>query len=167
MASGPVASESAAQIETIAAAFSGYDPERAAREGYRPDGFCVDAPMFSLPASRGAMGFHSTNEGLLRGPIDPQRPQAIMFDANGRVLGVEYEVMTEAVNEVPQLFGRKFTKLPAHPGVSHEHYALHLWFVENPDGRLSDFNPRVTCPAGSRGPGAPSTLPPPEHGEGH
>lgn len=155
------------QIERIAATFSAYTRERATQEGYKADGFCIDAASFALPPSRGAMGFHSTNESLLRGPIDASRPQAIMFDRSGRVLGVEYEVLVDAVTQVPQLFGRAFTKLPAHPGVSHRHYALHLWFVENPDGRFADFNPRVSCPADSKAPGAAQTLPPPEHGEGH
>jgi hypothetical protein len=154
-------------VESIVAAYAGYTVERAAREGYRADGFCVDASAFGLPPSRGAMGFHSTNDALLRGPIDPQRPQALMFDASGRVLGVEYEVLADAVPAPPQLFGRTFTRLPSHPGVTHAHYALHLWFVENPEGRFADFNPRVNCPAGTGGPGAPQTLPPPEHGEGH
>ena len=42
--------------------------------------------------------------------------------------------------------------LPPHPGVDHEHYALHVWFVENPSGWSADFNPRVTCPLGSTPP---------------
>lgn len=168
--SAPPPAETAAQIEQIeriAAMFSAYTPARAEQDGYKADGFCIDAASFSLPASRGAMGFHSTNEALLRGPIDPNRPQAIMFDASGRALGVEYEILTGVAPQAPQLFGRTFTKLPAHPGVSHGHYALHVWFVENPEGRFSDFNPRVSCPAGSKAPGVQTTMPPPEHGEGH
>ena len=113
------------------------------------DDFCLDATSFGQSAQQGAMGFHATNEGLLRGPIDMNRPQALMFDAQGRVLGVEYEVMTDAVSQPPSLFGRTFSKLPPHPGVQHEHYALHVWFVENPSGVFADFNPRVTCPPGS------------------
>jgi hypothetical protein len=161
------------QIDAVVQKYAGYTLERAEQEGYKRDAFCLDAASFGHAPEHGAMGFHATNESLLRGPIDPNRPQAFMFDAHGRVLGVEYEVMTEAVREAPQLFGRTFAKLPPHAGVQHEHYALHLWFVENPSGQLADFNPRVTCPPGSApaqgsNPGGPAnTMPPPEHGEGH
>ena len=105
------------------------------------------------------MCFHATDEARLRRPIEADRPQAIMFDANGKVLGVEYEVTTDAVREPPQLFGQTFAKLPPHPGVEHEHYALHLWFVDNPSGQFADFNPNVTCP--------PAGAPAPQPGRGH
>ena len=144
------------EAEPVRARFESYTVEQAAREGYVRDEFCLDAAAFGQPAERGAMGFHATNETLLRGPIDSNRPQALLFDAQGRVLGVEYEVVTDAVSEPPRLFGQTFVKLPAHPGVEHEHYALHLWFIENPNGALADFNPSVSCPPGStprHGPG--------------
>ena len=129
--------------------FGSYSLQQAASDGYVQDDFCLDAASFGQPAQQGAMGFHATNEGLLRGPIEANRPQALMFDANGKVLGVEYEITTDAVSEAPSLFGRTFTKLPPHAGVAHEHYALHLWFVENPSGAFADFNPKVSCPAQS------------------
>jgi hypothetical protein len=120
------------------------------------------------------MGFHATNASLLRGPIDLNRPQALMFDADGRVLGVEYEIMAEAVREAPALFGRVFTKLPAHAGMAHEHYALHLWFIDNPSGRFADFNPRLRCPlegaTGGHPPatsGPESSIPPEDHNAPH
>jgi hypothetical protein len=137
------------EAEPVRARFGSYTVEQAAREGYIRNEFCLDAAAFGQPAERGAMGFHATNETLLSGPIDINRPQALMFDAQGRVLGVEYEVTTDAVSEPPRLFGQTFGKLPAHAGVEHEHYALHLWFIENPDGVLADFNPNVSCPPGS------------------
>ena len=146
---GGIGSQIPLQAEPISARFESYTVEQAVREGYVRDEFCLDAAAFGQPAERGAMGFHATNETLLRGPIDSNRPQALLFDAQGRVLGVEYEVMTDAVSEPPRLFGQTFAKLPAHPGVQHEHYALHLWFIENPDGALADFNPNVSCPPGS------------------
>jgi hypothetical protein len=170
----PTPVSSSLDIEAVSRKFSGYTLDRAEHEGYKHDGFCLDAASFGQAASHGAMGFHATNESLLRGPIDPDRPQALLFDAHGRLLGVEYEVMTEAVHEAPKLFGHTFAKLPEHAGVQHEHYALHLWFIENPSGQFANFNPRVSCPPGSTPahgspqPGGPgSTMPPPEHGEGH
>jgi hypothetical protein len=154
--SGSLGGHMPPEANPVRARFESYTVEQAAREGYIRDEFCLDATSFGLPAERGAMGFHATNETLLRGPIDINRPQALMFDAQGRVLGVEYEVTTDAVSEPPRLFGQTFAKLPAHPGVEHEHYALHLWFIENPSGALADFNPSVSCPPGStptHGPG--------------
>jgi hypothetical protein len=62
----------------------------------------------------------------------------------------------------PQLFGQAFTRLPAHAGMEHEHYALHLWFVDNPSGLFSDFNPTVACPPGSLPTPEPAHAP--EHG---
>ena len=134
--------------EPVRARFASYTVEQAAREGYVRNEFCLDAAAFGQPAERGAMGFHATNETLLRGPIESNRPQALLFDAQGRVLGVEYEVMTDTMSEPPRLFGQTFVKLPAHPGVEHEHYALHLWFIENPNGARADVNASVSCPRG-------------------
>jgi uncharacterized protein YjeT (DUF2065 family) len=142
-------SNSAENIETVRQQYGGYTVAQAEREGYILDTFCLDAESFGKPAELGAMGYHATNETLLSGPIDALRPQAFMFDAEGRVLGVEYEIMAEMVSEPPQLFGQTFTKLPPHPGVAHEHYALHVWFIDNPSGQFADFNPDVSCPSGS------------------
>lgn len=135
------------EAQAVKDKYGSYSLQQAASEGYARDEFCLDASTFGQPAQQGAMGFHATNEALLRGPIDRQRPQALMFDASGIVLGVEYEVTTDAVPEAPSLFGRTFTKLQPHAGVAHEHYALHMWFVENPSGAFADFNPKVSCPA--------------------
>lgn len=129
--------------------YASYTLEQAQQDGYVRDAFCLDAFTFGRAPSSGAMGFHATNESLLRGPIAVDKPQAIMFDAQGRVLGVEYEITTDAVREAPTLFGQTFKKLPPHPGVHHEHYALHVWFVPNSSGQFADFNPQVTCPPGS------------------
>jgi hypothetical protein len=145
----PVGGGIPAEAAPVRARFASYTVEQAAREGYVRDEFCLDATAFGQSVEHGAMGFHATNETLLRGPIDSNRPQALMFDSEGRVLGVEYEVVADAVSDPPSLFGRTFGKLPAHAGVEHEHYALHLWFIENPNGALADFNPSLTCPPGS------------------
>lgn len=165
----PLPTETASQIAAVTERYSAYTRDRAEREGWKLDKFCLDAAAFGLPASRGAMGFHATNESLLKGPIDAMRPQALMFDGEGRILGVEYEILADAVKSPPQLFGRTFAKLPKHAGVEHEHYALHLWFVDDPAGRFDDFNPRISCPAGSTAPqqGPGGSTPPSEHGEGH
>jgi hypothetical protein len=154
-----VAGDSAAEVaraeipadaEPVRERFESYTVEQAEREGYVRDAFCLDASDFGQPAQLGAMGFHATDETLLRGPIDRDRPQALLFDSSGRVVGVEYEIVTDAVSEPPALFGQTFEMLPPHAGVEHEHYALHLWFVENPGGPLADFNPNLSCPRGTK-----------------
>lgn len=167
-AATPVATDATVVgLGSLQVRFATYTLDDARRDGYEPDRFCLDAASFGLAPHLGAMGYHATNASLLRGPIAADRPQALMFDAHGRLLGVEYEILSEAANEPPTLFGRTFNKLPSHPGVTHEHYALHLWLVPNPNGQFADFHPGVACPQGSTGPGVPQTLPPSEHGEGH
>ena len=136
-------------LDGLKAKYGSYTVEQAASEGYVRDAFCIDAASFGQPAERGAMGFHATDESRIRGPIEVERPQALLFDAAGRVLGVEYEILADAVSAPPQLFGQAFTRLPAHAGMEHEHYALHVWFVDNPSGLFADFNPVVACPPGS------------------
>ncbi|MSQ24621.1 MAG: hypothetical protein EXR58_08800 [Chloroflexi bacterium] len=143
------------EAQAVKQRFSSYTLSQAASDGYGRDQYCLDAASLGASASRGAMGFHSTNETLLRGPISAERPQAFMFDAQGNVLGVEYEVVADAVSQAPRLFERTFAKLSAHPGVDYDHYALHFWFVDNPSGPFDDFNPSVSCPAGSTPPAAP------------
>src|SRR5262245_45416669 len=58
-----------AEVEAVKQRYGGYTVARAEQEGYVRDPFCLDAASFGLPAARGAMGFHATNEVLLRGPV--------------------------------------------------------------------------------------------------
>src|SRR3989344_4114062 len=81
-------SSSADNIEMVKQQYGGYTVAQAEREGYIIDTFCLNAESFGKPAELGAMGYHATNEALLAGPIDAKRPQAFMFDAEGRGLGV-------------------------------------------------------------------------------
>jgi hypothetical protein len=148
------------EAEAVKQQYGSYALQRAQSEGYVRDEFCLDAAALGQPAQRGAMGFHAADPSLLRGPIDANRPQALMFDVGGRILGVEYEVTTDAVRDTPRLFDRTFTRLTGHPGVQGDHYALHFWFVDNPSGPFDDFNPSVSCPAGT-------TPPPGGHPTGH
>lgn len=162
LAGSPIARAAQGDVEGLKAKFSSYTIEQAASEGYVRDAFCIDAASFGQPADLGAMGFHATDESRIRGPIEVERPQALLFDAAGRVLGVEYEILADAVSVPPQLFGQAFTRLPAHAGMEHEHYALHLWFVDNPSGLFADFNPNVACPFGTQP--TPQPAHSPEHG---
>jgi hypothetical protein len=153
-----------AETDAVKQRFSSYSIDRAQSEGFVPDSFCLASTDFGQSAQLGAMGYHATDESRLRGPIEVNRPQAIMFNADGKPIGVEYEVTTDSVSEPPQLFGQTFTKLPPHAGVEHEHYALHFWFIDNPSGQFADFNPLVSCSGTAP---APSGVPAPGHGPGH
>jgi len=163
--SGPAPSgtgvDTAFAVDAVRSRFAGYTFGDASRNGYEPDRFCLDAAAFGRPPQLGAMGFHATNAALLRGPIAFDRPQALLYDGQGRMLGVEYEIAADAVRDPPVLFGRTFSKLPAHPPIQYEHYALHLWFIPNPSGQFADFNPSVACPLDSApaAPHGPGSMP--------
>ncbi|MBI3964549.1 MAG: hypothetical protein HY329_02855 [Chloroflexi bacterium] len=152
-----------AEAEAVRKKYADYTVERAEREGFKRDKFCLDALSLGYPPDKGAMGYHATDETRLRGPIEADRPQALLFDTAGKALGVEYEIHADAAKEPPRLFGQTFTKLPPHPGVEHEHYALHVWFVENPVGQFADLNPKVSCPPSE----TPAFQAPPAGGPSH
>lgn len=109
---------------------------------------CFDNP------GTGAMGFHRINPDLLDTEVDVEQPEALVYvpQGNGRLkLGaVEYIVPADAWEEAgheqpPTAFGRVF-HLNEELGV----LVLHAWvFEHNPAGNFEDWNPRVSCPAGS------------------
>lgn len=102
------------------------------------------------------MGIHYVNGSLVGdGALDPQRPEALLYEpvGNGRLrfIGVEYVAIKEvwdAANPAPpvlrgQLF--HFAGSPNRYGLP-EFYELHVWaFKRNPHGMFADFNPRVSC----------------------
>ncbi len=119
----------------------------AIKEGYAPFG-----PCFSDPA--GGMGFHYANAELMEDPgVDPLHPELLLYeeqaDGSLRFVGVEYLTFQAAWHEagnrgLPRLFGEKFhlnSTLLSEP-----FYLLHNWaWKHNPNGRFSDWNPRVSC----------------------
>src|SRR5262249_40444105 len=121
LAASPIARAAQGDLESLKAKYGSYTVEQAASEGYVRDAFCLDAASFGQPAERGAMGFHATDESRIRGPIEVERPQALLFDAAGRGVGGEDEILSDAISAPPPLFGRGFTRPPAPPGVGHEH----------------------------------------------
>jgi hypothetical protein len=139
-------------ITGVRAKYQGYTASQAAAEGYKRDPYCLDAKSLGEDPKLGMMGFHATNEALLRGPIDALKPQALVFDGVGKIVAVEYEIMADAASHAPTLFGQQFHKMQAHPGLANEHYALHLWLVNNPHGPFADFNSAYSCPPGSTPP---------------
>jgi hypothetical protein len=112
--------------------------------GYEPFLECFDNPGV------GVMGYHYVNFSIVDLKLDPQKPEAMVYQptTGGKLkLGaVEYIVPAAdwdaAGNSMPpMLFGQMF-HLNASLGV----YVLHAWvFNKNPLGVFSDWNPCVSC----------------------
>lgn len=125
--------------------------------GYVVDPVCVDASELPPPLldqlgipSTAAMGFHAVNEGLFDDQVSALEPEVILLGPNDEVWGVEYEAVAETEN--PVVLGQQMHLLEGgHPGMEFDHYALHVWLVDNPAGQFADFNPKLAC--------APAALP--------
>jgi hypothetical protein len=123
-----------AQLAQVRAATARYhDVDAAEADGYVEMTPCVESPA-------GAMGYHYVNMGLLEQPLDPTKPEALLYvpGPNGtlRLVGVEYL----SPDEGETLFGQT---LEPGPGG----FALHVWvWQNNPAGMFADFNPRLSCP---------------------
>lgn len=139
------------QQEAKAASARYHSLEQAEREGFVSPGenACVSSPA-------GGMGFHYTNASRIDTTLDALQPEVLLYapDENGRLrlAGVEY-VVRDADGDLstdedrPTLFGQQFAgPMPGHvPGMP-VHYDLHAWFwVENPHGTFTQFNPAVSC----------------------
>lgn len=111
---------------------------------------CVSGPNI------GAMGVHFINGSLVGdGTLDPQRPEALIYEAKGhdrlRLVGVEFLAIAEvwdAANPAPPvLLGQHFhyTGAPNRYGLP-PFYSLHVWaWRNNPLGMFVNWNPRVSC----------------------
>ena len=96
----------------------------------------------------GAMGVHYANTALLDATVDPQQPEALIYepgtDGDLSLVGVEFIVPYTAVPKTapaPQLFGQSFSQNDVF-GV----WGLHVWTHRaNPSGTFAPWNPRVHC----------------------
>jgi len=86
-------------------------------------------------------------ERLMDGVIDPQRPDALIYEPtrNGglRLVGVEFAIPKPLWTgaEPPKFFGATFQSEDEF-GV----FALHAWvWRRNPEGLFAETNPRVSC----------------------
>lgn len=121
------------------------DVNVAIAEGYVA-GPCVSGP------NHGAMGVHLIKMDLLGKEIDPETPEALIYEpaADGRMRLVGVEIITLAgdwVNEVPVLDGHllHYVGAPNRYGIP-AFYEIHVWaWRNNPDGVFADWNPRVSC----------------------
>jgi hypothetical protein len=145
-------------LEDVKAEFGDLTRSEIEAMGYVFDNECVDASELPPPVleALGAsptdgMGFHAGNEALFDDIVDPLEPEVIVLDADDNVIAVEYE--TSIDTEDPTVLGQEMTLLPGgHPGMEFDHYILHAWFIDNPNGQFADFNPDVSCPAPAAAP---------------
>ncbi len=107
-------------------------------------------PCMASPA--GGMGFHYGNVALIDGTARVDQPELLLYEpeSNGqlRLVAVEYIIpytLRSRDATPPVLFGREFKQ-----NDTFQLWALHAWvWKDNPSGIFADWNPLVTCPAGS------------------
>ena len=104
-------------------------------------------PCFDLPGV-GGMGQHYVDTSRLDATIEPNRPEALVYEVDGdrlQLVAVEYIVPWVAWDSTtpPQLYGRSFFSV-----ASLHLWALHAWIWRpNPLGMFANYNPNVKlCP---------------------
>ncbi|MBI3971684.1 MAG: hypothetical protein HY332_10390 [Chloroflexi bacterium] len=138
----PVPMSQPAEFARVRARFESLTPAQARALGFEAEPACVSAPP-------GGMGFHAVNPRLMaqqvEGRLDPQNPPILLFDGNGRVVGLEWEVHNTG-QPAPALFGQRIELLPGHPGFEEPHYMLHAYFKPNGQVLFATFDPTLQCP---------------------
>ena len=123
------------------------DPVMAIHDGYFSTLGCVTYPKPGAPGqvayAAGGMGVHFLNVGLLGKPLDPLKPQILVYEPVGDKLQLvaaeSFVPLSPDVKERPQLFGKPFDgpmegHHPLMPQALH-HYDLHVWlWKDNPPG---------------------------------
>jgi hypothetical protein len=150
------------QIQQVRAALEKYqDPIVAIHDGYFSTLACVHFPSAGAAGRMaypvGAMGVHFFNPALVGQPLDPMRPQVLLYRPDGdrlRLAGAEWFVPTAVSKEQPRIFDRGFDgpmegHHPLMPVEMH-HWDLHVWlWLDNPAGMFSPTNPALRCPPGA------------------
>jgi hypothetical protein len=134
----------------------------AVHDGYWSTVGCVTYPKpgaaGQVPYKRGGMGVHFLNGMLVGKPLDPTKPQILVYENVGgklQLVAAEWFVpMSPDVKEKPKLFGQEFDGPMAghHPLMPKglNHYDLHVWlWKDNPYGMFAPTNPNVKCPKGT------------------
>jgi hypothetical protein len=148
-----------AQIEAIRKALAKYeDPYVAVRDLYLSTIGCVhysgEKTEGRMYYPKGAMGIHFVNVPSIGKPLDPLKPNVLIYEPVGNKLkltSVEWLVpLTPDLKERPKILGQPFQG----PMEGHEpiipkdflHYDLHAWlFKDNPLGMFTATNPKVSC----------------------
>ena len=137
------------------------DPVVAVHDGYWSTVGCVwyrkPGATGEVPYKAGGMGVHFVNLGLVGKPLDPLKPQILVYEPVGdklRLVAAEWFVpVAPEVKERPRLFDQPFDgpmegHHPLMPKGLH-HYDLHVWlWKDNPAGRFAPTNPSLKCPKG-------------------
>jgi hypothetical protein len=137
------------------------DPIVAVHDGYLSSVACVayakgsEGTMHYAP---GGMGVHFLNFQLIGKPLDPARPQVLIYEPDGdrlRLAAAEWFVPVEAAGSArPTILGHELQGPmeghdPLQPKGMH-HYDLHVWLWQhNPAGTFEPTNPDVICPEGA------------------
>jgi len=138
------------------------DPVAAVHDGYLSTLGCVTYPKAGgpgqVPYKAGGMGVHFLNFPLLGKPLDPTKPQVLVYEPVGgklRLVAAEWFVpLSPEAKERPTLFGQPFDgpmegHYPLMPQGLH-HYDLHVWlWKDNPYGMFAPTNRNLKCPKGA------------------
>jgi hypothetical protein len=137
------------------------DPVAAVHDGYLSTVGCVWYPKAGAPGEvpykAGGMGVHFLNLEHLGKPLDPLKPQILVYEPVGgklQLVAAEWFVpLSPQVKERPRLFDQPFDgpmegHHPLMPTGLH-HYDLHVWlWKDNPAGLFAPTNPSLKCPKG-------------------
>ena len=129
-------------IATLRRVTARYHDLRAAEK----DGFILLHPCENRPGE-GPVGIVYYNPTrLLDGKIDPESPDALIYEpprrpgGHPKLVGVEFAVL-DAGQAAPEFLGHEFEREEEF-GV----FGLHVWvWRHNPEGMFAESNPRVTC----------------------
>ena len=135
------------------------DPVVAVHDGYLSTVGCLQyrgvGGEGTMSYGQGGMGVHFLNVGLIGAPLDPSKPQVLIYEPRGNELvlaAAEWFVPVEvAGTERPTIFGRELGgPMEGHHPLMPEglhHYDLHVWlWKDNPGGVFSPTNSTLTCP---------------------
>ena len=150
-----------ADIEALKKSLAKYEDYTAAvRDLYLSTVGCVHYAGEKIDGAmyypKGAMGIHFVNVPSIGKPLDPMKPNVLIYEPTKKglkLVGVEWLVpLTPDVKEAPKLFGQKFMgPMEGHyPLIPREfvHYDLHAWLYKpNRNGLFAQWNPDVTCPS--------------------
>lgn len=136
------------------------DVYAALHDGYLSTISCIDfatpGKAGETPYPVGAMGVHLLNGAAIGTPLDPAKPQVLIYEPRGdtlRLVAAEWFVPVAASAERPQLLGHPFDgPMDGHEPImpaSLRHWDLHVWLWRaNPAGVFTPTNPAVRCPPG-------------------
>ena len=137
------------------------DPIVAVHDGYWSTVGCVNFPKpgghGTVPYKAGGMGVHFVNFALIGKPLDPLKPQILVYEPVGgklQLVAAEWFVpLSPEVKERPRLFDQPFDgPMEGHHPLmptALNHYDLHVWlWKDNPHGMFAPTNPNVKCPKG-------------------